>query len=167
MSSDKLTANLLLQGLSATVVVLSLMFVGLEVRESSRPTELNTQSLQLSTYQDLIAQIADVNMAMLENPGLRLRLQQNYQSSWEELSLEEQSELTSIAFLFLRHGDLAFYQYEIGLLSEDRLESALGPIRGMLLCRPAFRTFWDAQRDSFHEGYQQFISERLSALQGC
>ena len=55
---------------SAAAVVLSLVFVALEVRESSRQTELNTQSLQVSAYQDLIAQIADVNIVMLENPGL-------------------------------------------------------------------------------------------------
>ena len=152
---------------SAAAVVISLVFVGLEVRESARQTELNTQSLQVSTYQDLATSIAGLNTVMLENPGMRQRLAENYPSSWAELSTDEQGELAALAFLLLRHGDLAFYQYQIGMLSEERLDSAIAPIRGQLFCRRAFRTFWDAQRDNFTEDYQHFVSERLSEYERC
>ncbi len=72
---------------SAAVVVLSLVFVGLEVRESARQTEVNTQSLQVSAYQDLIAQIQLINLTLLENSELRIRLNENAESAWGDLSV--------------------------------------------------------------------------------
>jgi hypothetical protein len=152
---------------SAAAVALSLVFVGLEVRESAQQTELNTQSLQVSTYQDLVAQLNGIQTLMLENPDLSRRVQEKYDYSWDDLSAAEQAEFRSLAFLLLRHGDLAFYQYELGMLTEDRLWSVFGSLRGILFCRPAFRAFWDSERDSFTEGYQQFISDRYSEQYGC
>ncbi len=165
MNSNRATASLVTQGLSATAVVLSLIFVALEVRESARQTELNTQSLQVGTYQDLVAQVAVVQTVMLEDPGLRLRLREAYYSPWEELSPDQQAELSSIAFLLLRYGDLAFYQHEVGMLSDERLQTAFGALRGLLFCRRAFPAFWELQRDNYTESYQQFISEILSEQQ--
>ena len=68
---------------SAAAVVISLIFVGLEVRESARQTELNTQSLQLSAYQDLIGQIGTINVLNIQNP------KEGEPTSWEGLSFRE------------------------------------------------------------------------------
>ncbi len=151
---------------SAVAVVLSLVFVGLEVRESARQTALNTQSLQVSTYQDLIVQISNVNALLLENSETRQLIIETAESSWDELSADEQGELRAFFYLLLRHGDLAFYQYELGMLTEERMESALAPLYGQL-CKPAFRAFWEAASDNFAEGYRHFIDERFSDLQSC
>ena len=151
---------------SAVIVVLSLIFVGLEVRESARQTELNTQSLQVSTYQELITQISNINVMMLENPELGRRVRQTFNSSWDELSADERADRAALFYLILRHGDMAFYQYELGMLTEDRLESALGPLYGQL-CTPTFRGFWEFASDNFAEGYRHFIDERFSDRQSC
>ena len=167
MKSDRSTASLVTQGLSAVVVVLSLAFVALEVRESARQTELNTQSLQVGTYQDLVAQLGIVQAVMLEDSSLRLRLQESYSSSWEELSADQRAEFQSLGYFLLRYGDLAYYQYEIGMLTEERLDTALGPLRGLLFCRPAFRTFWEDAQSNYTEGYQSFVSGILSERERC
>lgn len=168
MSNNRSVANLVTQALSAAAVVLSLVFVGLEVRESARQTELNTQSLQISTYQDLIAQLGLVQLAMFEDPSLRRRLQDNSRISWANLSADQRAEFGSLAFLLLRYGDLAFYQYEIGMLTEERLNTALGPLRGLLFSRPAFCTWWISERqDSFTASYQELINSKLMEIQDC
>ena len=146
---------------SAVAVVISLIFVGLEVRESARQTALNTQSLQVSTYQDLIAQIGDVNALMLENPEIRQRIAEGAESSWDELSADEQSELRAFFFLLLRHGDLAFYQYQLGMLTEERLESALGILGGQI-CSPRFHGFWYSQGSDFVSGYLDLINGMIA-----
>ncbi len=151
---------------SAAVVVLSLVFVGLEVRESARQTEVNTQSLQVSAYQDLIAQIQLINLTLLENSELRIRLNENAESAWGDLSVDDAGEFTAFFYLLLRHGDLAFYQYELGMLTEERLLSALGPLGGRL-CIPLFGEFWESARENFSEGYRGLIDERFSARQSC
>ena len=151
---------------SAAVVVLSLVFVGLEVRESARQTEVNTQSLQVSAYQDLIAQIQLINLTLLENSELRIRLNENAESAWGDLSVDDAGEITAFFYLLLRHGDLAFYQYELGMLTEERLFSALAPLRGRI-CVPLFGEFWESARGNSSEGYRGLIDERFSARQSC
>ena len=152
---------------SAAAVVISLIFVGLEVRESARQTEINTQSLQLNAYQDLIAQIQVVNLTLLDNSDLRIRMNENSESAWENLSPEDAGEFTAFFYVLLRHGDLAFYQYELGMLTEERLLSALAPLGGQI-CRPLFGEFWEnGARESFSEGYRRLIDERFSATGVC
>ena len=70
MADERRNWRLLTDVLSAVAVVLSLVFVGLEVRESARQTALNTQSLQVSAYQELMGRVADINVLNLERPTL-------------------------------------------------------------------------------------------------
>ncbi len=145
---------------SAVVVVLSLTFVGLEVRESARQTELNTQSLQVSAYQDIISQISAINVLNIEHPELQQHIAGV--SSISELAAVPQSQIGNYYFLMARHGDMAFYQYELGMLTEERLESALG-ILNFMICDPRYREYWTVIRGAFVASYQDFIDARISA----
>ncbi len=148
---------------SAAAVVLSLAFVGLEVRESARQTELNTQSLQVSAYQDLIAQIGAMNERGMDNPELSLLIAET--SSFEEISGIEEEQVWSNLMLIARHGDMAFYQYELGMLTEERLESALGPLKSAV-CMPVFRHFWSFSGHNFVASYREFVDNKIST-QSC
>ena len=85
MKKDIQKYQVLAEIISAVAVVVSLIFVGLEVRESAKQTALNTQSLQVSTYQDLIAQINDLNKLTLQNPDVA-KLETSLSRSYEALS---------------------------------------------------------------------------------
>ncbi len=149
---------------SAVAVVLSLVFVGLEVRESAQQTELNTQSLQVSAYQDLIAQISAINARSMDHPEISLLVAAA--SSFEDLSETEGEQVWSLLMLIARHGDMAFYQYELGMLAEARLESALGVLNGAL-CYPLFSEFWSGTSHNFIANYRDFIDAKLLAQENC
>ena len=51
---------------SAVAVVISLVFVGLEIRNSAEQSNLNTQALQISAYQSLMESISVMNVVSLE-----------------------------------------------------------------------------------------------------
>ena len=163
MRSDRSTTRLLAEALSAIAVVVSLVFVGLEVRESARQTALNTQSLQVSAYQDLVAQINEVNRLGMEDPGIPGI---TGVSSWEDLSSTQTNQLTSRLFYALRLGDLAFYQYELGMLTEERLESALGWLT-TLVCSPLFEEFWAEVSWNFVPNYRDYIESKISTPENC
>ncbi len=148
---------------SAVAVVLSLLFVGLEVRESARQTELNTQSLQVGAYQDLIAQLNEANRQQMADPRA---FELSEVSSWADLSSTEAAQLTATIFYVLRLGDLAFYQYELGMLTDERLESALGWLT-TLVCSPLFGEFWSGVRWNFVPSYSEFIDAKLSSPENC
>ncbi len=80
--------------------------------------------------------------------------------SVERLSNEEQRQLTSLILSRFRYGDLAFYQYELGMLTEDRLESAIRPVTGGL-CNWLYRDVWSRMRPNFVSGYREYIDSRV------
>ena len=165
MARGESKIGIVTEALSAAAVVISLVFVGLEVRESSRQTALNTQSMQVSAYQELIAQINSLNLAALENP-VAADLFSSIETGprYESLSDDARVELytfDALLFLLFRHGDMAFYQYELGMLPADRLESAVRP----LTCRlssPKVQEMWTQASDNFSAAYREYIDSQIS-----
>ena len=106
-------------------VVFSLVFVGLEVRQSSEETALNTRAIEVNAYQDLIAQILLLNSLFIGDPALS----ELWASTYDCEELESRADYEQLIRYFLsvrRHGDMAYHQYEQGLITEDRLNNALG-----------------------------------------
>ena len=153
--------KLIVELLSAVAVVVSLIFVGLEVRQTARQTELNTEALRLAAYQDLISQISQFNLAMLEPESASIYMRMTAgEGEWEELSPLEQSQARRILYLLARHADMAFYQFQQGLLSEERMESAMRPFTADLN-RPAYRAFWERSRGNFVPGFRAYIDAQI------
>lgn len=146
---------------SAIAVVVSLVFVGLEVRETARQTELNTEAMRLAAYQDLISQISQFNVVLLDSATAAVHLKiEDRQGDAASLTPIERSQADRILFLLVRHADMAFYQYEKGLLSEDRLESAVRPFTSDLDA-PLYREFWGRAKGNFVPSFQAYIDSYL------
>lgn len=161
MAGDNRRLKIIAEVLSAAAVVASLMFVALEVRETARQTELNTEALRVTAYQNLIGQIAQFNVARLD-PGLAevYGKIQGPTAELDSLSPVERVQAEGILFLLLRHADMAYYQYELGLLPEDRLESALMPF--LAGDRPVYRAFWEGNRGNFVPSFQAYLDARIA-----
>ena len=116
-------------------VVLSLIFLGLEVRRGSEETVLNTQAMEVNAYQDLISQIMQINNAFLTSPQLA-ELWSRLENCREFNSEAEVVQINRYLVSVVRHGDMAYYQYEKGLIDGSRLNSALGILRsqGITCC---------------------------------
>ena len=154
--------KLLAELASAIAVVVSLVFVGMEVRETARQTQLNTEALRLAAYQDLISQISDFNMALLDPVSAEVYLKvSDPEGDWDAMSPLEQNQGDRILFLLVRHADMAFYQYEEGLLSEERLASAVRPFTADLEA-PIYRRFWDRVKGNFVPSFQAYIDSQLT-----
>ena len=163
MSSRTHPFRLLAEIASAIAVVVSLVFVGLEVRETARQTELNTEALRLAAYQDLISQISDFNMALLDPEVASVYLRaSDPQSDWASMNSIERSQADRILYLLVRHADMAFYQVEQGLLSEDRLNSAVRPFTADL-DSPIYRDFWERSKQHFVPSFQAYIDSQMAA----
>jgi hypothetical protein len=143
---------------SGIAIVLTLVILIVEVREGSQQTALNTQALRVSNYQDLIAQINELNVLQIENRFAFASISRA--SSWGDFSDEDARVARSMMTLVFRHGDLAYYQHEQGMLTEDRMESALRPLTNGL-CSPLFREFWDDFRMNVAGNYRSFIETRI------
>lgn len=141
----------------AAAIVVSLVFVGLEIRNGTDATALNTRALQMNAYQTLVGQINDVARETMEHPEvtlLRPELPEN-------LSPEQWQQVNNDFIILIRHGDLAFYQFQLGMLTEERLHSVIGPLR-YTWCMPMFRRAWAGFRENADSGYREFLDSRIA-----
>lgn len=109
--------------ISAVAVVAGLVFVGLEIQQSTEQSALNTRALETAAYQDLIAQILAINTAYDTDPYLS-----NLTDRGGRGELTDPGELNmylGFAITLARHADMACFQYQQGILSEERLASAM------------------------------------------
>jgi hypothetical protein len=146
---------------AAVAVVLSLVFVGLQVRESALQTELNTAAVEVSAYQDLMAQIADFNRLAFENDEAA-RVQAMTDTPIGSMSPVEHRRYQAMAFLLFRHGDMAWLQRERGMLSDERFQSATAPLRAFL-ATCAIRDIWSTARIGFIPEYAAWVDDVIAA----
>ncbi len=147
---------------SAAAVAISLVFVGLEVRETARQTQLNTEASQVAAYQDLISQIADFNTTRLDPEIAAVCMKSSDRDGdWSKLTPLEQNQSDRLLFLLVRHADMEFYQFEKGLLPEERLASALRPFLGDIEA-PIHRRFWGNVKGNFVQSFRDYIDAQIA-----
>ncbi len=137
-------------------IILSLYFVAVETREATEQTRLNTQALELAAYQSLIDSISDMNKLVVESEeaaGVILEMR-----NVDDLHLDEYR-VSSAYFNYFRHGDIAHYMYERGVISEERLASAIKPLP---LYSEAGREQWQRVKNVFVEDYQDYVDRKLA-----
>jgi len=150
--------SITLEVISALVVVISLVFVGLEIRNSTEQTEQNTRTLQVSAYQDLISRIVDLNMIAIEESVTIETL-----VALDSPSATETQRLNSFLWILFRHGDMAYFQYENGSISEERMLSAMNPLL-LRLDTPKILSRWNAVKGAFVPAYTDYIDAQIALM---
>ena len=150
----------LFESVGIVAIVASLVFVGIETRNSTRQAVLNTQALEIAAYQDLMDNIADMNAIIVQDPGLAALMYKATRTT-EALTDLEQYRYTRALFMRFRHGDMAYFQYERGAIDEARLRSAL---QILSLDNPNVRDFWESRQLNFVESYRNYINRLIDEI---
>ena len=136
-------------------VILSLGVVAYELNQSNLQAELNTNALEISAYQSLINSIIDQNSLIASDTELAaIRLKSA--SNPEELTPEERTRINSYYMSLIRHGDMAYFQYERGAIDQQRLDSVL-TILSLVLNNPVGRNRWENAKANFSEDYVEYL----------
>jgi len=142
----------------AVAVVVSLVFVGYQLKQSNEQSAQNTRALELSAYQQLIDGISDFNALTIEN--IELRVARQKLRAGAQLDSDEMEVINAFIYLAYRNGDLAYLQYQRGLIDEERLRSGLGLLVN-LLDLPFVQAHWKQARSGFTESYQSFVNKLI------
>jgi hypothetical protein len=155
----------LLEVIGFIAIIASLIFVGLETRNSTKQAALTVQALEISAYQELMDNITELNMLSVQDAEVAILLHKALRTS-EELTDVEQYRFHRNLFTRFRHGDMAYFQFQRGAINETQLRSVLGVLA---LSNPRVQTFWDENQKFFVESYRdyvnQLIDERFSGLE--
>jgi len=141
----------LLEVIGFLAIIASLFFVGLETQNGARQTELNTQATEIAAYQALISNISELNSIAIEDERAAKILSEMRDGN---LGGTQDLQLASAFYMQFRHGDIAYFMYEKGVIGEDRLRSTLRPLP---LAGPTGLRFWNNNKFAFVEGYQRYI----------
>jgi hypothetical protein len=163
MASDNLQKwALIAEIVGGIAIVVSLGVVAFQLSQSNDQEALNTSALEISAYQDLIANITDLNEMVISNPELSVAIARAIEEP-DTLSADERRMAFIYAMSLFRHGDMAYFQYERGAINEARLNSTL-MILTTRLHLPFFRVFWDREKDLFVAPYVQYVDEMVERM---
>ncbi len=124
----------------AFAVVATLGYLALQIRQNTRRMEESTASQEATTYQSLMSQIIELNRGLAADQQLGEIVDKA--RNGEVLDDSERPRYLSLITAILRYGDMAYYQYEKGLIDERRLHSAFSPVRGIVShAEPAMQVF--------------------------
>lgn len=143
-----------LEATGFAAVVASLVFVGIETRNSTKQAALTAQALELSAYQLLMDNIARLNEITVENPHVAVLLYKAFRTD-DELTELEQFTFSRAMFQRFRHGDMAFFQHQRGAIDEARLRSV---IRVLNLGNPRARAEWNKVKGNFVVDYRDYVN---------
>ncbi|MBT5031628.1 MAG: hypothetical protein HOM55_04960 [Proteobacteria bacterium] len=152
---------LLAEIFSAIAVVASLMFVGFQIQQQSEETALNTRAIETAAYQDLIEQIGLINTLLIENKDFAELMLRGGINREAENGFESESDhlrYNSFVNLAVRHGDLAYRQYENGLIDESDLESVFAPLRSLMRV-PNVRNRWNELVPGLNPAYVEYVNK--------
>lgn len=131
-------------------IVCSLVFVGLQIRQNSRISEVNA-------YQELISQISTMNTVRIEDPQFA-NLFWRFNHGEKPATNTEQAQLEAFLYMVFRQGDLAYQQYDKELIDRDGLVSVLAPER-VFLNTELGREIWSRLSPSLNPDYVAFLND--------
>ena len=136
------------QAAAAFGVVLSLIFVGFEIRQ-------NTQAVRGATYQSLTESSMELLFRVADDPEVGAQI-----DAWgagAELDPAVRSKVEALVTAYLRHLENAYYQMEEGTLRPEFLENWSGNPTFSL---PYFGVFWERRKRAFGRDFQLYFENR-------
>lgn len=133
---------------SGVVVLFSLLFVGIQIRQSNRNQRSLMQQGRSVRNVELLLKLTEPRLS-----GIMVRILGGDDVTDEEFM----SYYGFAAAVFWSYED-SFLQLKAGMLDAKGWESDVSTLRG-LLSNPAYRSVWRAVRDSIGGDYKAFIDE--------
>ena len=131
---------------SNLAVLVSLLFLGLQVRQGNRNQQSLMQQGRSARNVDLLARLSEPRLAKL-----MIRAAQS-----EELADAEYLQLYGyMASVFWSYED-CFFQFRAGMLDAKSWASDVATLK-RLFCNPVYRAVWKAARGALGEDYRDFL----------
>ena len=142
--------------ISAIAIVLSLIFVGLQVKQGSEQTAANTEAIRSQVQQSLMKADQDLLLFSASHPRT-LKVDSLTEDNEENAELRAQRGLMFVAMLRTR--EYYWRQYRQGLLDEDTCVSYVNAMCQNIVDSKFLTSLWAALSASSRNFPQDFIDE--------
>ena len=140
------------ESLTTLGVVLSLIFVALEIRA-------NTEAVRGATIQGIADQYLQITIASMETPEVRSGWAKAAAGRADELTLDEEIALNWYYNGILRIAENRFRQVELSLIDFDVVSGGAPEFRS-----PFFRIYWEARRSLYSADFAAHVDRDLLPL---
>jgi hypothetical protein len=138
--------------LGGAAVLVSLIYLAVQVRQGNRQVEHNTRSLEVSTYQGITADLNEFRALLITNPGLgRIYLQGLEDPS--QLDPEEQFRFRGLMQTLFANLELMHRVRQAGLLELDSQDATLLGVA----VSPGARAWWKQARYLYGSEFQRYV----------
>ncbi len=125
--------------LSSIAVLATLVFFVVEIRQTN-------DAVRANTYQNMTAMIVDFNAQFFENPEVSEFIERTASEDYE-LTASEAIRLRAMISAQYRMTDNVYFQYKVGTIDEQRMESLLYPLVLNFRRRGRMRIEWEEGED--------------------
>lgn len=145
----------------AMAVVISLGIVAYQLDQSNEQQKLNTNALEIAAYQDLLSSFSDLQSAFIDDGEFsELYVKSNF--GLADLSEGERFRIDRFLGTVIRHGDMAYFQYERGTITTEQLDSMLYFVLLTLRFHPAAAQIWSVlSANALDPDYVTYVNARL------
>jgi len=148
--------------LGAIAVVVTLIYLAIQVRHSKEATEANTKSLNLQSYQAWQAANVQINMG-LSNPAQSEIIARGTGDS-SNLTLETWNSFGVMYLAIFQMAQSTDYLYRAGLLDHDLWDAEMNRAAGILAV-PGVRQWWDAgAKSQLTQRFAEFLESVQPSL---
>jgi hypothetical protein len=149
--------------IAAIAVLITLIYLALQIRQTQRAVSANTHQalndISIHLYTTAVSSDSLANALSKSNMGE------------EELSSTELYQCTGFWTAMIRNAENMHYQYEMGLLEEERIRVSSEIIRRLMLRNQHFSRLWTSLESSLREKFVDwmesiFEESKSSRLQG-
>lgn len=144
------------QVIAAVALVGSLIFVGLQIRESRKQAEHAERTARAQVHQQIADSFRDIGLEWGRRPDVFHRMLMNTKS--EDLSPELRMDSGVLLYPTLKVGENAFFQSENGLLSREHLDQSMTLIVNILGSNVG-RDWWRDRKRDFNSEFVAYIDE--------
>jgi hypothetical protein len=144
-------------------VVITLIYLAVQVRQNSRQIEVNTSAVRAAAYQALLDSQHQANMEAVRDKRLA-ELFLGSSDSLEKLDRVDRFRLDLLVLHTLRLRQHFFIQAQDRLIRPDLLatnDAALVDLVSM----PVVQLLWARRKGEFHSGFAQHVDELLSKVE--
>ena len=141
--------NATAQLISSIGVVISLLYLAIQVHRSTRITKLAAQDAATTA-------LREVTRPFAENPEVE-RLWRAGLENLDSLTSDEKARFFHVAFQCLKAMETIHFHYIYGVMEEQVWRGWRNLYRHYLAC-PGLIYYWQRRHDLFSEGFQQFVS---------
>lgn len=142
--------------LSSIAVLATLVFFVIEIRQTN-------DAVRANTYQGMAAMTVDFNAQFFENPEVADFIARSAAADYE-LTPGEAIRLRAMISAQYRMTDNIYFQYKVGTISRERMESLLHPLVLNLRRRGKMRAEWENGEDRLllDPGVVEYIDSKIS-----